>query len=63
MDVWDFSGWRKISQNAGLNEPKILTPHLIKHINPKTKFIMIMRDPIERYRVFSSEFTLHLLHF
>ncbi|XP_021357111.1 carbohydrate sulfotransferase 15-like [Mizuhopecten yessoensis] len=48
VDFWDFRGWTDIPQNNGLKEPRILTPHLIGHINPDTRFILIIRDPIER---------------
>ncbi|XP_060063198.1 carbohydrate sulfotransferase 15-like [Ylistrum balloti] len=48
MDFWDFRGWTDIPQNDGLKDPGILTPHLIHHINPNTKFIVLLRDPIER---------------
>ena len=49
MDFWDFSGWPLIPQNIGHQEPKIITPHLIKHLNPYVKFILIFRQPSERY--------------
>lgn len=48
MDMWDFTGWTQIPQNQNLTEPKYLTPHLIKHINNKTKFIIILRNPVDR---------------
>jgi hypothetical protein len=48
MDFWDMSGWKDIPQNSGLKEPVIITPHLIKHMNPRVKLILILRDPIER---------------
>ncbi|XP_078319066.1 carbohydrate sulfotransferase 15-like [Crassostrea virginica] len=48
MDFWDFSGWPLIPQNIGHQEPKIITPHLIKHLNPYVKFILIFRQPSER---------------
>ncbi|KAL3876259.1 hypothetical protein ACJMK2_034127 [Sinanodonta woodiana] len=48
MDFWDFSGWTDIPQNYGLLEPAYLTPHLIRHMNPDVKMILIFRDPMER---------------
>ncbi|XP_060083042.1 carbohydrate sulfotransferase 15-like [Ylistrum balloti] len=48
MDFWDFSGWPKIPQNRNQNIPKILTPHLLKHVNPNVKLILVLRDPTER---------------
>ncbi|KAK3579908.1 hypothetical protein CHS0354_031428, partial [Potamilus streckersoni] len=47
-DVWDFAGWPMIPQNKGLSEPVVLTPHLVRHINPRVKMIVILRDPVER---------------
>lgn len=49
MDMWDMSGWVSVAQNQGLQEPNFLTPHLIHHVNPKVKFIIILRDPVQRY--------------
>ncbi|XP_033754792.1 carbohydrate sulfotransferase 15-like [Pecten maximus] len=48
MDFWDFSGWPQIPQNRNQTIPKILTPHLIKHVNPNVKLILVLRDPTER---------------
>ncbi|KAK0048054.1 carbohydrate sulfotransferase 15 [Biomphalaria pfeifferi] len=50
MDIYDFRSWTMIPQNAGLQEPRILTPHLMKHVhhNVPPKFIIIIREPIER---------------
>ncbi|XP_055892371.1 carbohydrate sulfotransferase 15-like [Biomphalaria glabrata] len=50
MDVYDFRGWPMIPQNEGLQEPRILTPHLVKYIHGqhRPKFIIIFREPIER---------------
>ena len=49
MDLWHMSGWTDIPQNSGLEEPKYITPHLMRHVNPAVKLISIFRDPIERY--------------
>jgi hypothetical protein len=48
MDMWDFRGWTQIPQNWNKTEPVVLTPHLIKHLRPEMKFIIILRNPIER---------------
>ncbi|XP_069119758.1 carbohydrate sulfotransferase 15-like isoform X2 [Argopecten irradians] len=48
IDFWDFRGWKDIPQNAGLRDPRVLTPHLINHVNPNTKFILLLRNPIDR---------------
>ena len=49
MDFWDYRGWPLIPQNEGLEEPVITTPHLMKHIYPDPKFILIFRNPVDRY--------------
>lgn len=45
---WDFTGWPLIPQNKGKRNPEYLTPHCIHHLTPKSKFILILRNPIER---------------
>ncbi|KAL5017392.1 hypothetical protein ScPMuIL_006981 [Solemya velum] len=47
-DFWYFHFWEKIQQNKGLKEPIVVTPHLIQHMIPQTKFIVIFRNPTER---------------
>ena len=47
-DFWDLRGWRNISQNRDLDIPRVITPHLMKHIYDNPKFILMFRDPIER---------------
>lgn len=51
MDFWDFTGWPQIPQNVNVGNPKILTPHLMKYLNPYVKFILIFRQPSERYSI------------
>ena len=48
MDLSDNSGWPRIPQNNGEKEPKITTAHLIKHMNPDVRLLVILRDPVER---------------
>ncbi|KAL3851668.1 hypothetical protein ACJMK2_015397 [Sinanodonta woodiana] len=49
MDFWDHTMWRRIPQNDMLaDEPVVLAPDLIRHINPDVKLILMLRDPIER---------------
>ncbi|KAL3885341.1 hypothetical protein ACJMK2_025412 [Sinanodonta woodiana] len=49
MDLWDHTMWRNIPQNNFLDdEPDVLAPDLIRHINPDVKLILILRNPIER---------------
>ncbi|XP_070176634.1 carbohydrate sulfotransferase 15-like [Littorina saxatilis] len=48
MDFWDFRAWPLIPQNRGLKEPVVLTPHLMKHMYRDPKFIVILRNPVDR---------------
>ncbi|XP_076460291.1 carbohydrate sulfotransferase 15-like isoform X2 [Babylonia areolata] len=48
MDFWDFRAWPLIPQNHGLKEPVVLTPHLMKHLYRDPKFIIILRNPVDR---------------
>ncbi|XP_060067963.1 carbohydrate sulfotransferase 15-like [Ylistrum balloti] len=49
MDLWGMYYWKYIPQNdATLSEPVYTTPHLIHHINPGLKLIVILREPAER---------------
>ncbi|OWF39912.1 carbohydrate sulfotransferase 15-like isoform X3 [Mizuhopecten yessoensis] len=49
MDLWGMYYWKDIPQNnATLSEPVYTTPHLIHHINPALKLIVILREPSER---------------
>ncbi|XP_014776385.2 carbohydrate sulfotransferase 15 isoform X1 [Octopus bimaculoides] len=45
---WDFTGWPLIAQNKGLEQPTVLTPHCISHLTPNVKFILLLRNPVER---------------
>ena len=47
-DFWDFRGWPLLPQNHGLNEPEVLTPHLMKHLYRNPKFILLLRNPTDR---------------
>ncbi|GFO12079.1 carbohydrate sulfotransferase 15 [Plakobranchus ocellatus] len=47
-DFWDFRGWTNITQNRNSNTPIIATPHLMRHIYPDPKFILMFREPIDR---------------
>ena len=49
MDFWDFRGWYMDPQNAGLHEPKFVTPHAMRHIYEDPKFFLLLRDPAERF--------------
>ena len=49
MDLWYPYNWKRIPQNdPNASEPVYITPHLIYHINPQIKLIVLIRDPVER---------------
>ncbi|XP_062586889.1 carbohydrate sulfotransferase 15-like [Saccostrea cucullata] len=52
LDVEDFSNtqcWKHIRQNnLDSMEPAFITAHLIRHIQPETKFILMLRHPADR---------------
>ena len=50
MDLWDHRGWRMTSQNKGLQEPEVLTPHFLKYLYEDftPKFFIQLIEPIER---------------
>ena len=50
--------WEHMPGNEGLTEPKYTTLHNIKHLNPKVKIIIILRDPVERYKLYLSFHTI-----
>lgn len=59
MDFWDHKYWRDIHQNDPYaNVPKVMTPHLVKHVLPNIKLILLLREPAERY--FHNRFLLIL---
>ena len=47
-DIFSMTGWVHIPQNQGLKEPRIITPHLLRHISPGVKLIVLLRNPVER---------------
>ena len=46
--MWDFRGWTKLPQNRDLRHPAVLTPHLMRHLYRDPKFIILVREPVER---------------
>ncbi|XP_061187368.1 uncharacterized protein LOC133195519 [Saccostrea echinata] len=49
MDFWDHNHWREIPQNdPNSSEPKFLTPHLVRHVQPNIKLKLLLREPAER---------------
>ncbi|KAH9520053.1 Carbohydrate sulfotransferase 15 [Bulinus truncatus] len=48
MDVWEFRGWPSDPQNKGLLEPRFLSPHAMRHTYRNPKFIILVRNPVDR---------------
>ena len=48
-DMWEFRGWKKVPQNRNLLHPAVLTPHLMYHLYRDPKFIVLLREPVEKY--------------
>ena len=46
--LYDQLEWRKIPQNFGLTKPAVISADVIKHVLPKAKFLVILRNPTER---------------
>ena len=46
--ISDSQYWMDTPENTGYDEATILTPHLIKHIIPDVKVIIILRNPTDR---------------
>jgi N-acetylgalactosamine 4-sulfate 6-O-sulfotransferase len=48
--VWHGDDWKQYESNQGLDVPKVLLPHIIYHVNPQTKFVIVVRNPIARLK-------------
>ena len=47
-NIFEAHSWEDDPVNKKLLEPKILAPHRIHHIYAEAKFIVIMRNPVDR---------------
>ena len=47
-DMWEFRGWTQLPQNRNLRNPAVLTPHLMRHLYRDPKFLILVREPVER---------------
>ena len=45
---WENSRWNFLPENADWIEPKYTTADYIYHLNPQARFIMMIRNPIDR---------------
>ena len=52
--IWDNYNWYSSPENVGRTDPMILNQHLIHHLLPEAKFILIVRDPVNRYVLYDS---------
>lgn len=50
--IWRIPRWIQIKGNEDKVEPRYLPAHHIHRLNPKTKFIVLLRNPVERYAQF-----------
>ena len=50
MDLTGYRGWRHVPHNQGLAEPKVMTPHFMKHLYRGfvPKFFIQLREPVDR---------------
>ncbi|KAL8591614.1 hypothetical protein ACOMHN_030500 [Nucella lapillus] len=46
--VWDNSGWRHLPANTNCSVPRVLTADVVRHLNPRAKVMVIVRNPTER---------------
>ena len=46
--IYDQFEWRKMPQNYGLPQPAVISADVIKHVLPKAKFIVLLRNPTDR---------------
>ena len=40
--------WENDPRNTGFHQPNALVPHRIHHVQPNAKFVILLRDPVER---------------
>ena len=45
--AFDGHQWQQEFQNANLDEPKVLIPHKLFHLNPNLRIIFILRNPVD----------------
>ena len=49
MDAsFDNRHWPKVPGNEGCREPVVTLADYVHHVNPLTKIIFLVRDPVER---------------
>ena len=46
--IYDQLEWRNMPQNYGLLQPIVISADVIKHVLPKAKFIVLLRNPTDR---------------
>ena len=46
--IYDQLEWRQMPQNNGLPQPALISADVIKHVLPKAKFIVLLRNPTDR---------------
>ena len=48
--IWKLPKWQHIRGNQDRDAPRVTTADHIHALKPDAKFIVMMRDPVERYR-------------
>ncbi|GAB1604792.1 carbohydrate sulfotransferase 15-like [Argonauta hians] len=46
--LWDNDFWTSLPRNTNYTEPNVLNAHYIRHLTPKVKVIVLLRNPVER---------------
>lgn len=58
--MWDNNAWMYFYNNGTLEEPPFLVQDFIHALTPDAKFIVMLRDPVERYYTLNlNALTLH----
>ncbi len=47
--VCSLPHWEKITGNSAAEEPRFITAHYLYHLQPELKYLVTMRNPVERY--------------
>ncbi|KAK2141411.1 hypothetical protein LSH36_1105g00039 [Paralvinella palmiformis] len=46
--IWWYPNWKSIKGNENRDEPKYLTQHHFYHLSKEAKFLILLRNPVER---------------
>ena len=54
--LWENDDWFHFKENTGFTEPKYTSADYIRHVIPKVKVIICVRNPTDRYIYINSTF-------